>query len=721
MYYSTEEWDFFPKSHLIVYKNGSEHTLQKRISLCLELLLESHQTVITYDELLLKVWKTEHREASTISSSISELRKIIGCSKGQKQKIKTISKRGYQFVGIFEKKEFEETNTSRLDLPTSEPDQKSNIIEFLIYLFPKKLKVELTQVYFLILVAFVLFFYQILQSNEFETVLHLQGQQQIGELEKYSESQLFITSEETLTFDKGIETDFDISPDSSQLVYVSQESELDNSKLKLKNLETGQIFILNPNVSSSLSSPSFSNDGKLITFIENSAIECSVKVISVSAEGFNGNSLKKITSCGLPGGWSTPIFSIDDTGLFFSYSEDLNKPYKIMYHDLLDGTEEVITAPSSNGRGDYSMSLSPDGQKLAIVRNDNWRTTRIILFNLVSRNSVELVHLNALLYKVDWENGDHLLYKKDASSLSRLHIETATEVEVYTDLTNVNFPTTNKETLYGYTGHKILTEILKVQFDNSGVDIEPLLDESSSSSKPVLAGEKLFFISNRDGKKRFWVKDKESISKLSGIGTTQNQKLLKINEKSNVLWKLEGKKLFKVYSETLLQEEYWEFESSPWNSSISVDGKYLLYANQQNGRWYINQFNIESKEVSRLGKGFTGKMIEDSLFYFDFKQSGLRKKNLITMEETVFLEDIHILDSDLWAISENEIVYATETSLVKQNINDPFSKITWDSKGIRQLACKRDLTICFVEGSRFGSTKIVKLKKNKDFSTFFQN
>ena len=118
---ATKDWYFYPHIQEIQYVKGGSVMLPRRLSKCLECLILSDGNVLEYDELLKLVWNTEFREPSTITSAISELRKVINCN-NEKQYIKTISKKGYMFIGEFvleeccQENEFIRKKTSYLSL-----------------------------------------------------------------------------------------------------------------------------------------------------------------------------------------------------------------------------------------------------------------------------------------------------------------------------------------------------------------------------------------------------------------------------------------------------------------------------------------------------------------------------------------------------------------------------------------------------------------------------
>jgi DNA-binding winged helix-turn-helix (wHTH) protein len=96
--YRSENWTFISDSQEFIYNDGRTQQLPSRLSACLLTLISSAGKTVSYDDLLIKVWGTTHKDASTISSVISEVRKLIGCGKDGSKLIVTVPKRGYRFT-----------------------------------------------------------------------------------------------------------------------------------------------------------------------------------------------------------------------------------------------------------------------------------------------------------------------------------------------------------------------------------------------------------------------------------------------------------------------------------------------------------------------------------------------------------------------------------------------------------------------------------------------
>lgn len=114
--YKSENWTFDSDSQVLIYGDGRAQQLPSRISACFSTLISSASKTVSYDELLVKVWGTTHKYASTISSVLSEVRKLIGCGKGGIKIIVTVPKRGDRYVqpiSIVDDKQFQEVTQEK--------------------------------------------------------------------------------------------------------------------------------------------------------------------------------------------------------------------------------------------------------------------------------------------------------------------------------------------------------------------------------------------------------------------------------------------------------------------------------------------------------------------------------------------------------------------------------------------------------------------------------
>jgi len=96
-YYEFDEYKIDARRR-ILFKNGERISLSSRIFDLLLVLVQNEGRILEHDELLDKVWEGMFVEQSNLKKSVSALRQILGESPNESLYIKTIPRRGYSFV-----------------------------------------------------------------------------------------------------------------------------------------------------------------------------------------------------------------------------------------------------------------------------------------------------------------------------------------------------------------------------------------------------------------------------------------------------------------------------------------------------------------------------------------------------------------------------------------------------------------------------------------------
>lgn len=111
-HYTFGEFRFDPKGR-VLFRSGEIVPLFPKAMEVLACLLESHGQVTTKEELLAKAWPDTFVEESTLTRSISVLRRALGDTPDGHTYISTVPKRGYRFVAPVH----EEATNGDLSLP----------------------------------------------------------------------------------------------------------------------------------------------------------------------------------------------------------------------------------------------------------------------------------------------------------------------------------------------------------------------------------------------------------------------------------------------------------------------------------------------------------------------------------------------------------------------------------------------------------------------------
>lgn len=204
--YKTPHWTFYSANNELIYSDGKSIQLAARHNACLLALLEAEGRAVDYDTMLLKVWGTQFRDTNTIASVISELRKQINCGDPSLKYIITIPKKGYRFNNyeeveilhnsIHHSQEAQNKNNSALQTKASTETKLKKLLRCIF-----SLKNTTFPILGCLLVSafFITDVYSFLLSKEL--------------------------SLSALTYEKGIEYDFEVSRDKQTLIYTNEQKE----------------------------------------------------------------------------------------------------------------------------------------------------------------------------------------------------------------------------------------------------------------------------------------------------------------------------------------------------------------------------------------------------------------------------------------------------------------------------------------------------------------
>lgn len=699
----TKYWRFCPRNQEIIFNNNTIIELPSRLSRCLEALILAEGETVPYDELLHKVWKTEYREASTISSVISELRKIIGCSKSKVTYIKTVPKKGYRFVGEFsvQKSDKYSVFTSLKEKENVQPllAKKSNLI------FKRYLAAS-----FIFLLGVSLYIglinYEGTQTHFSTTTISTEQLTPTQELNLYNNIEI-------LTHEQGVEREFDISNDGEWLAYIFQLTQKSQKKIKIKNIKSGNFFILASDSDSNMASPRFSQDNSMVTYIRNTLSECEVRLIHFSSNGFDESSDVKLSSCGLTGIWTTPTFSIDSKSVYFSRSTNLSKPLNIIRHDIQSGFERRITSPSSSGRGDYSFSLSPDGKRLAIIRNVMWAHSSIVVYDLKSGDSKKIEDLPHLLYGITWFDDDSLIYKGVKNNLLKYDLTTGYKSQLTSINEELNFPLIKNGKLYAFKGLTFDSEVWSLNYFDTNNEWKKVIDSPYRDFLPTPSEKGLYFISDRNGSKQIWLEEEGVATKVTNFKNPMNINNLLYSTYNSTLYLVTDNFIYKIPPLEKEITEVLQKDIDILNVSLSSDHQKLIYTLEDKERWFIEMFDLNSSQSVKLTEGFMAKFDNNMLYYTKFRQKGLWEMDIASKNNNLIDQSFETFNSKSWTINNGELFIVNESFFERVFIETGLKQRSKLQKKVRSLNCDMEQETCFIDSFVFGNTDIVELSNNK--------
>ncbi|WP_286264888.1 winged helix-turn-helix domain-containing protein [Thalassotalea atypica] len=710
--YKCKNWTFVPDSQEIIYADGRKAQLPSRLNSCLLSLITSAGKTVSYDELLLKVWGTTHKDASTISSVISEIRKLVGCGNDGQKIIVTLPKRGYRFTQPVEVVDAEVVSEPP---KTNQPKSTSTTPELLDKseagketqngkesTEPSVIAVRTEKSTWKWLVIVLTIIALLLAVN---TALNLTENTQVSQ--SYSDF-------EVLSHEVGREDEFDVSNDGRWLVYVNKAPNVKPS-LVVKELSTGRTQQLVAKDNHYFGSPTFSRDVTQIVFHKQTLDECEVWLADFSSFHLDSNNTRKLTDCGKGGFWSTTAFSKDGNHVYFSRANSLTDPFKVFQLDLRSLFERSITSPASSGRGDYAFSLSPDGKLLAIVRNVLWQESHILVRDTSGNQTEKVAELPYLIDRVAWLSNEELVYCDKNDELWSYELVTKQQTSLAQIGFSCNYPVVAAEQLFAIKKVRIKNAIWTLKKGiNDPFTIQPLIESPYYDFNAMFgANDSLYFISDRSGEEKLWQKTVQGFKQHEEVQLPANARELEFSIDTNSLYGLSQKRLFRYDLD--LNELEWlsKKKHEVFNFSITDDGQ-LIFSEGNKEYWTLKSLDLFTLKISALNlNAFSARQSNGQLYFTKFHDKGLWKKDLQTGVITKVFENINIKFNTFWDIWNNEkLIWATDNKFNIFDLNTGHlvsDELTYQGH-VGFLKCSSDRLMCTFSFRENDESEIIKFK-----------
>ena len=723
--YKTENWTFNENNQELIFADGTVRQLPSRLSRCLKTLLDAKGETVDYDQLLQVVWGTSFRDASTISSVISELRKLLGCGQSDKKFIVTVPKKGYRFLG-YDTGSWVEHQEHASEIPHQGKNSLLEPVE--LQLRPELAIAADAQPIFSSQLASAMLLDPTSQARRrwfgLSIVLTLLL------LAMFSLPLIFKSNEQTdlvlanvpvqyqqqriLTFEPGREAEFDVSFNKQWLAYVKEQN--NKKRIILKHLQTGNLSYLPGQTGAELTSPTFSPDATTLLYQRHQPSGCEVWQMQLNQQGVVADSARKLTDCGIGEAWSTLAYSPDGTSIIFARNDKVSEPFRLFRRDLQTGYERNITSPSSSGRGDYSFALSPDGAQLAFIRNEHWKASTVWLLHLASGETKQLFSRPYLMYRLSWLDDRQLVYTSPEQKVYGFDLAVNQHQVLATLAEPVNYPLIREQNLYLTQGRSTLARLW--QLDLATGALQTLTDSQYIDRDPAPSHNgSTYFISNRSGTSAIWQLDAQGLRQLPPIPVGSELKNLQDLSDDSLLGLLDGR-LVRI-DKTSTQLQFLTDKAQQIDSfSLSPQRDKVLFSHELNEVWFLEQFNISEQQLDLLGiQGFTAHFWQGDLLYTKFRQPGLWRYNLKQGAETLYVADFESYAASSWAIAGELLINTAPGKLqiyrMQPNSGELIREIQLKGSA-RNLVCSEKHCTLDIFGS--GETEVIQLTpaKNND-------
>jgi len=460
------------------------------------------------------------------------------------------------------------------------------------------------------------------------------------------------------------------SSDGTHVAFAWRQPGSNDSDIYIKTVGSDHTFRLTSDPALELS-PVWSPDGGRIAFVR--LKEGIAQLIIVSSLG---GSERRIATYPASEG-SDLSWNPSGESIAFGAQTEPGKQYRIQLVAVESGSVSTLTNPPLSWIGDEYPSFSPDGSKLAFVRNRALGVSDIYLLDLLTRQTRRLTSDNLKIHGLAWESEGHgVVFSSNRGggfSLWRLGLNEEKPTPLPFGGRHVDWVAvsrTSNRLLY----QEWMASCGLLRLDLSSALSTPGLDLAGSMRfdwDPELSpdGQKMAFLSDRSGSAEVWVSDKNGDHRLqiTSFGGAYAK---------TVKWSPDGQRLaltappaghFDVFVAdpngagiTRLTFE----ESDDYSPAWSPDGQSLYFASNRSGKWEIWVMSREGKhprQITRKGAK-AGLPSPDGkwLYYVKPDQRGIWRQPVSTeAEEELVIPDFQPVDWNNWEVTASGIFFVT--------------------------------------------------------------
>lgn len=637
-------WHIQPGLNRIV-KGSITYSIEHRVMRVLVCLATHAPEPVTREQLLKVAWPDLYTSEHSLTTVISELRKVFDDDPRRPQLIETIRKIGY-----------------RLMVPPVELPKEPVVIERPL---PPPAKGKLTLRSFWPAGIALLLLSAWLFTRKTAPTASLQ----------------FTSAPVPLTTYPAGEFDPDLAPNQNAIAFVWTGKDK-NFDIYLKDLdgETPRRLTKTPGFDGS---PVWSPDGQRIAYMSSGDGACGIFITSVT-----GGDRKRVADCGYHDE-SALDWSPDGRFLVFSDRPGGVLPSCLKLLDLETSQVQILTQPNQDLTGDRDPVFSPDGTMIAFVRGTVMSTEAheispvfgdLYTFNLKTKTLTQVTHENVEIPGFTWTpDGQSFLYSSNRDGLGYglwlIGFQGGSSKAVLRGKDLVRNPILNaKGTQIIYEDWERDTNIWRLALNHSANSKPHLFIESTRwESNPQYSpnGKRIAFASKRSGHTEIWISDAEG---------NQPQRLTQFEGPYvNVpRWSPDGSKLcFEVREkgqahiftiDVLAPQTYTQVtRGTSYNMAAnwSQDGQHLYFGSNRSGRWQLWKQALAggtAKQITTNG-GFFAIEFGDSLFFTQLHRSGIWQMPMNGGTAKVIIERMFSQDWDNWDLRQEGIYFVTRQRL----------------------------------------------------------
>jgi len=381
----------------LLYRQGETINLAPKVYDLLIFLCQNSHRVISKDELMEQVWVGTLVTENAISRTLVKVRKALADDPKNSRYIITVPRKGYRMVADFVASD----TISNQPEGSVNPNQSSDVNddEKQAALVKKNQQTRLTaqpsvfsqsrtrQNIIFIAVGLIMLI-AITYGLSIKTNAVLQTKQL-----------------KPLNREVGVEQFPAVSPDLTQLAY-SKDILGKPSYINIENVSS-HVKQSVTHARGALSKPVWSPTQDKLAFLYQHNSVCTISWAELSNIK-DKNTWQDITECGAQ---ASPhfVFSPDGKYLYFNDRQSPSHGYQIFRVNLANNEKDIVNQPITNGLGNYSFDISPDGEKLLMINSEFSPTTRIYTLDIENSTLEQTAQLDYLMRSVIWHHDNETI------------------------------------------------------------------------------------------------------------------------------------------------------------------------------------------------------------------------------------------------------------------------------------------------------------------------
>ena len=445
-----------------IYKGQETLTVEPRVMDLLVLLAESPGQVFGRDEILQRVWPETTVQDDALRRVVTLLRRVLDDDPKEPRYIETITRRGYRLVA-----------------PVTNPEP--------IPADPVAGRAPLRRGVALLLVGLsIAALWLTRRGGDSDTQT---GNTTDTELEL-----------RPLTSLPGHESDPAFSADGGSIAFIHVED--GESTLMVKGIRDGEArqILQRPR----LTTPAWSPDGDQV-LVTTRGIDC--EILSANVEG--PPTVRSLYACS-EGERLDNVLQPDETTLIFSRRPGrFGSSWRVHRYDLVTQESTQLTLPAEPGSGDIFLALSPDRQKVAVIRHLVGDRSKLLILDWVSGAQEVIDPFPDTSWWVSWSPDEKSLVFADGTGLFRFDLEEGTTQRVLSSPRDLRQPSVSPVgERVAVVDQRLRSNIVRQPNPLAGLVDEPEVVASSTrvDFMPRFgpSRDRLAFISGRSGRSEIW-------------------------------------------------------------------------------------------------------------------------------------------------------------------------------------------------------------------------